>query len=284
MKNQFCVILPAAGRSTRFKGLRHKKQFTLLDDRAVWLHAVSPFLQMDEVKQVILVISPEDREDFGIRFQADAMILGITVVDGGKERCDSIKNAIPFIDPACDYVAVHDAVRPCITQERIREVFRVARHYHAACLAIPVRDTIKRVKGNAKGRSAEKIGSEARLTLENLIPDTNDLEVDSAADDGRILETLNRDGLWYMQTPQVFRRDLFEKVYTESDSTLSKTITDDATLFEKAGIPVYVVEGSSRNIKITTQEDLRLASAILKSLPQQKSKFSHPFADEDKFF
>ena len=268
----FSLILPAAGRSTRFRDLNNKKQFMMMDDRAVWLHAANPFLQLDEVKQIILVVSPEDREDFEIRFGANVTILGITVVDGGRERHDSIKNAISAISPQCDYVAVHDAVRPCVPSTKIQDVFRVAKKTGAACLAIPVTDTLKRVEETPRGGSGRK----EKPSLDNLIPD----EPSAAnAGDGRILETVDRRGLWQMQTPQVFRRDLFEKVYAGLTAENSRDVTDDAMLFERAGIPVYVVEGSARNIKITTREDLSLATAILKSAPRQKTNFFHPFAD-----
>ena len=271
--SHFALILPAAGRSTRFRDLNNKKQFMMMDDRAVWLHAVNPFLQLDEVKQIILAISPEDREDFEIRFRANVTILGITVVDGGAERCDTIRNAIPFIDPACDYVAVHDAVRPCVPVPKILDVFRVAKKTGAACLAIPVTDTLKRVEETPGGAAGRK----EKPSLDNLIPDESSGA--GVFGDGRILETVDRRGLWQMQTPQVFRRDLFEKVYAGLNRENSREATDDAMLFERAGIPVYVVEGSPRNIKITTREDLQLAAAILKSAPRQKSNIFHPFAD-----
>lgn len=270
--SKFCVILPAAGRSTRFRDMHNKKQFMMLDDRAVWLHAAGPFLQHDDVKQVILVISPEDREDFEIRFGANVTVLGVTVVDGGAERCDSIKNAIARIDPACDFVAVHDAVRPCVTAAKIDEVFRVARKTSAACLAIPVSDTLKRVEGTPK--KSKKPGT---ISLDTLLPDDDD--ADPADGGGRIVETVSREGLWQMQTPQVFRRDLFEQVYAALSPAESRAMTDDAMLFERAGIPVYVVEGSPRNIKITTREDLTLAGAILKTSPRPKKNTFHPFAD-----
>ncbi len=270
--SKFCVVLPAAGRSTRFRDMHNKKQFMMLEDRAVWLHAAGPFLQHEDVKQVILVISPEDREDFEIRFGANVTVLGITVVDGGAERSDSIRNAIAHMDTACDFVAVHDAVRPCVTAAKIDEVFRTARKTGAACLAIPVSDTLKRVQGTPK----KSAGGTKTLSLDNLLPEEDE---DAGADGGgRILETVSREGLWQMQTPQVFRRDLFERVYAGLDSGGSRAITDDAMLFERAGIPVFVVEGSARNMKITTRDDLGLAGAILKAAPRAKKSF-HPFAD-----
>ena len=91
---KFAVILPAAGKSSRFKDKHFKKPFASLAGRAVWLHSAEKFLNRDDVKQVILVISPEDREYFQFKFAANAAILGIDVVDGGAERADSVENAL----------------------------------------------------------------------------------------------------------------------------------------------------------------------------------------------
>src|SRR6516225_4910142 len=87
--SKFAVILAAAGKSSRFKDKNYKKPFAPLANRAVWLHSAEKFLGRDDVKQLLLVISPEDREDFNFKFAANAAILGIDVIDGGAERADS---------------------------------------------------------------------------------------------------------------------------------------------------------------------------------------------------
>ena len=91
---KFAVILPAAGKSSRFQDKHYKKPFAPLANRAVWLHSAERFLGRDDVKQLILVISPEDREDFNFKFAANVAILGIDVVEGGAERADSIERAL----------------------------------------------------------------------------------------------------------------------------------------------------------------------------------------------
>src|SRR3954469_24247973 len=115
---QFAVILPAAGRSTRFGDPKQKKIFAELDGRAVWLRAVEPFINREDVAQTIVVIAPEDRELFERRFRASLAFLNIRVIDGGAERSESVARALEVVDPGCEYIAVHDAARPCLTVEQ----------------------------------------------------------------------------------------------------------------------------------------------------------------------
>src|SRR6516165_7395640 len=132
---QFAVILPAAGRSTRFGDPKQKKIFAELDGRAVWLRAVEPFVNRDDVAQTIVVIAPEDRELFERRYRASVAFMAIKVIDGGAERADSVAKALEAVDPACEFIAVHDAARPCLTGELIDAVFAAARTHGAALLA-----------------------------------------------------------------------------------------------------------------------------------------------------
>ena len=240
----FAVILTAAGKSTRFKDQHYKKPFVPLDNRAVWLHSAERFLNRDDVKQLLLVISPEDQEYLEMKFAANIAILGIEVVLGGTERADSVANALARVKPNIDFVAVHDAARPCLANEWIDKVFDAAERSGAAILAIPVNSTLKRV-----------------------------------GQDCTIQETVSREQLWEAQTPQVFRRQLLLDAYA---SRGREPATDDAQLVERLGQPVSVVEGSPINLKITTRDDLRLAAHALKALPKPKILGpAHPFADGD---
>src|SRR3954468_22451213 len=141
---QFAVILPAAGRSTRFGDPKLKKIFAELEGRAVWLRAVEPFINRDDVAQTIVVIAPEDRELFERRFRASVAFMDIRVIDGGAERSESVARALEVVDPSCEFIAVHDAARPCLTAELVDAVFAAAKEQGAALLAIPIADTIKR--------------------------------------------------------------------------------------------------------------------------------------------
>jgi 2-C-methyl-D-erythritol 4-phosphate cytidylyltransferase len=241
---KFAVILPAAGKSSRFRDKNYKKPFAPLSGRAVWLHSAEKFLHRSDVKQLIVVISPEDREQFDFKFSSNVAILGIEVVAGGKERADSIENALARVKPDIDFVAVHDAARPCIADEWITRVFEAAEKSGAAILAIPVGGTLKRVKP-----------------------------------DWKIVETVPRENLWEAQTPQVFRRQLLLDAYAKRQGFVA---TDDAQLVERLGQPVAIVQGSPVNLKITTCEDLKLAEHAMKALPKPKFQGpAHPFADDD---
>ena len=241
---QFAVILAAAGKSSRFHDKNYKKPFAPLANRAVWLHSAERFLARDDVKQLILVISPEDREHFQFKFGANVAILGIDVVEGGQHRADSVAHALARVKPDITHVCVHDAARPCLADQWIDAVFEAATKSGAAILAIPVGGTLKRV-----------------------------------AKDAHVEETVSREGLWEAQTPQVFERQLLLDAHARRGDF---NATDDAQLVERLGQRVTVVTGSPINFKITTREDLRLAEQAIKALP--KPKFTgpgHPFAGDD---
>lgn len=242
---KFAVILPAAGRSSRFGNAKEKKVYAELDGRAVWLRSVEPFVNRDDVAQVLMVIAPEDRELFERRYRSNVAFMAIQVIEGGAERSDSVAKALEAVDPICEYVAIHDAARPCVTAEQIDAVFQAARTHGAALLAMPVSDTLKRVDSSR-----------------------------------RTVETVPRVDLYLAQTPQVFRRELIQAAYAERDR-LGASITDDTQLVEALGHPCQVVESTAMNLKITTASDLRLACAVLHALckPQREGP-SHPFADE----
>lgn len=240
---KFAVILPAAGRSSRFQDQHYKKPFAPLANRAVWLHAADRFINRDDVAQTILVISPDDRADFEFKFASNAAILGIEVVEGGAERCDSVEAALARVMPSADFVCVHDAVRPCLADEWITRIFEAAEKSGAAIFAVPVVGTLKRVGADRK-----------------------------------VQQTVAREGLWEAQTPQVFRRELLLEAYARREGFQA---TDDAQLVERLGHPITIVPGSPINLKITTREDLRLAEHAMKALPRPKLGPLHPFAGED---
>jgi 2-C-methyl-D-erythritol 4-phosphate cytidylyltransferase len=219
--SRFAVILPAAGKSSRFGDAR-KKPFLPLLGRPVWQHAAVRFARRSDVIQLILVLADEDRAHFVQTAPA------VTVAPGGVERFESVANALALVAPEAEFVAIHDAARPCLTDELIDRVFGKAIETGAAMLAVPVADTLKR-----------------------------------ADEAGRVQETVSRRGLWLAQTPQVFRRDWLEAAFA-ARARLGD-ITDDARLVEALGHAVHLVPGSPANLKITTADDLALAEAILRA-------------------
>src|SRR5438105_6816461 len=168
---KFAVLLPAAGRSSRFKD-KEKKPFATLDGRAVWLRTAELFVTRSDVVQCLLVIAPDDLEKFRMRYTANIAFMNVKLVPGGRERWESVGNALAEVAPDVEYIAIHDAVRPCVTTELIDAVFASARTHGAALLASRLTDTVKRVDDKLKVR-----------------------------------ETVDRQALWTAQTPQVFRRE-----------------------------------------------------------------------------
>lgn len=241
---KFAVILPAAGKSTRFNMQKRKKTFVELKGRAVWLRAAELFVNRDDVVQTLVVVSPEDLEWFKEKFAPNLAFMNVDIVTGGAERADSVKNALARVRPEAEFVAVHDAARPLVVAEWIDKVFRAAEETGAAILATPVTSTLKRAGANN--------------TIES---------------------TVSRAGLWAAQTPQVFRRQLLLDAYAKQGNLQA---TDEAQLVEQLGVPITLVEGSPINIKITTNDDFRLAEVALDALPKPKIlRALHPFADEE---
>ena len=242
----FAVLIAAAGKSSRFNDPAYKKPFIKLHQKPVWLHSVERFQKRSDVKQVIIVISPEDEDEFMTKFGANVAVLGLDVALGGKQRSDSVRHGLDKVADQIDFVAIHDAARPCVSEDDIQAVFEQAEKMGAAILATPVTSTLKRVV-------------------------TGD----------QIEETVDRSSLWQGQTPQVFRKEILLEAYRKIGD---QKPTDEAQLIEMTGGKVVIVEGSSLNIKITTRGDLRLAGACLDAAP--KPKFDapiHPFADDNLF-
>ena len=240
---KFAVILPAAGKSTRFRD-KEKKPFAALDGRPVWLRTAELFVSRDDVCQCILVIDPSDEEMVRRKYGANMAFLNISLVHGGSERFESVSNALKIVKDEVDFVAIHDSVRPCVTTELIDKVFQQAVKSGAAILALGMTDSLKR------GSSNEPV------VIEQSLP---------------------RERLWLAQTPQVFSKELLVKAF----KNVPKGATDDSQVVEATGATVSIVVGSSSNIKITTRDDLFLADALLKSRPKPKANVSaHPFADD----
>lgn len=231
--SKFAVILAAAGKSSRFGDPHTKKVFTTINSKPLWMYSAEKFSARDDVGQIVIVISPDDKEVFNEKYAGNAAMLGIQPVLGGAERADSVKNALEVIRQDLEFVAVHDAARPCVSDAWIDGVFDKTRQTGAAILATPCASTLKRVANQT------------------------------------ITDTVSRDGLWLAQTPQAFRTDLLNKAYANHANASSAT--DEASLVEATGHPVAVVEGSPMNIKVTTKPDLKFAELALKALPKPKA-------------
>ncbi|MEC9005530.1 MAG: 2-C-methyl-D-erythritol 4-phosphate cytidylyltransferase [Nitrospirota bacterium] len=227
MADWISAIVPAGGRGVRM-GSDVPKQFLTLGDVPLLVHALQTFESCSIISEIVLVV-PED--DCAYCHDHIVPIYGLKkisrVVGGGRRRQDSVLNGVQVTNPTSDIVVVHDAVRPFVTERMIADVVKAARKHGAAIVAIPLRDTVKRVNF-----------------------------------DGLIEETLSREKLWAAQTPQAFQRDILLRAH-EQGETDGVDATDDAFLVERMGLSVSVVQGSFHNIKVTRPEDLQMGQAIL---------------------
>jgi 2-C-methyl-D-erythritol 4-phosphate cytidylyltransferase len=244
------VIIAAAGKSTRFGAGDKLSQD--LGGRPVLLRTVEAFTRRDEVVSIVVAAPPDDIEGFRARFGPALGFNGASIVEGGRgERWESIERAIRALPDDITHIAVHDGARPCVSQELLSRVFAAAEVAPAVIPGIPVRDTLKRV-------ADEQVTAAADDAIADLI--LGDLGKSSTSG-RRVLETVPRDGLCQIQTPQVFDAALLRRAYASVD--LAGT-PDDASVIERLGEPVLVVEGDARNIKITAEEDLQLVRALMR--------------------
>ncbi len=250
---RIAVIIAAAGGSTRFLasgGLRHKLDEDL-GGKSVLQRAIETFSKADRVEWII-VAGPQDPSDlaaFRQRHGDRLSLMGARLIAGGAHRAQSVANALREVPAEATHVAVHDAARPCTPVTLIEAVFDAARAHGAAIPGIPCGDTLKAVRQT----------DQPALPADD--PVAAILGVDpSAGERLRVVErTVPRDGVWQIQTPQVFEVGLLRRAYAgEIDQA-----TDDASLVERLGEPVAVVRGDPRNLKITTAEDLALARLVL---------------------
>ena len=235
MGKSVAVIICAGGASSRFGGKR-KKPFVDVAGRAVFLRSVELFSSRDDVKQILLAIAPEDEELVNVKWGPNLSFFNVKICFGGAERFDTVEKALELVKETIDLIAVHDAVRCCVTEKWVNAVFTAAAQTGAAILACPIAATIKEAKDNV------------------------------------IIKTVDRAGLYEAQTPQVFEAKLLKKAYENLKNLDKSKISDDSQLIEALGEKVSIVETDSSNIKITHKSDIAIAEAILKTRPKPTPK------------
>jgi len=236
------AIIPAAGLGTRMASAPSPrkpaatKQFADLGGTPVLIHTLRKLLETSEVSEICVALRASEIEGFRARLTQEvhgSERKKIQVVEGGDHRQQSVAHALGAISAADDdIVLIHDAVRPFITPEIIREVIQAAQKYGAAIAGIPAVDTVKQVERTAEG--------------------------------ALITATFPRERVVMAQTPQGFHYRLLRKAFDEASAD-GFIGTDESSLLERSGHPVAVVMGSPRNIKITTPADLDLAEFYLKT-------------------
>jgi 2-C-methyl-D-erythritol 4-phosphate cytidylyltransferase len=238
------VIIPAAGLGTRMapvpsdakaKKAHPAKQFTELGGTPILIHTLRRFAAVDAVSEIWIALRENEIEGFRERLQdeaKDVLAKKIELVTGGEHRQQSVEHALNAVTASADdIVLVHDAVRPFVSPEIIREVIEAAKKYGAAIAGLPAVDTVKQVERTSEGAI--------------------------------IKATIPRQGIVLAQTPQGFRYAVIKKAFDEAaaDGFMG---TDEASLAERSGHEVAVVMGSPKNIKITAPADMELAEFYLR--------------------
>lgn len=222
MTNMYDVIIPAAGMGKRMQANQNKILLTI-NHKSILEHTVQVFQNDDNCRAIHLAAQRDEISTLQSMLTNYSKIDVIT--EGGSERQYSIYNVLKAIEP-CEYVFVHDAARPFVTQDTLNKLYESVQQNHSVIAAVKVKDTIKRIEND------------------------------------QVTETLKRDELWQIQTPQAFEYQLLIDAYNKADADQFLG-TDDASLVERIS-KVHIVESDYDNIKITTPEDMFFAEAILK--------------------
>jgi 2-C-methyl-D-erythritol 4-phosphate cytidylyltransferase len=222
--NHFYTIIVAGGSGKRMGNII-PKQFMLLNGIPVLMHTLNAFYTNEYQPQIILVL-PESEDFFWQQLIEEYQFkIPHQIVYGGTERFHSVKNALSIITNSNSVIAIHDGVRPLVSQKTISNCFQSALAKGNAIAAIPAKDSIRKVKDNQS-------------------------------------KALNRSEIYLVQTPQTF---LFEQLRDAYKQDYSINFTDDASVVEQAGFPIHIENGDEFNFKITFKEDLIIAEALLKS-------------------
>lgn len=227
MGKRILALVPAAGRGRRM-GNAVPKQFLSLAGVPVLVHALRALEAIPLIDGIILTVPESDLEfcqaDLIPRYSLTKVL---QVLPGGIRRQDSVRNGLRAITPETELVVVHDGVRPFPPLDQVEAAIEQAFQCGAVVIAVPMRDTVKRV-----------------------------------GDEGCVTQTVKRDQLWLAQTPQVFRVPILQQAHDHAERD-GMDVTDDAELVEQVGHPVKVVAGRWDNIKVTTPEDLVIGEVIL---------------------
>jgi 2-C-methyl-D-erythritol 4-phosphate cytidylyltransferase len=209
------------------------KQFMRVAGKPVLAHTLSALANLPLISIIFLMVAEERLADaaevvseWGRQRRESRGGPEISITAGGAERADSVYNGLRRLPSECDWVIIHDAVRPFATPRLIKAALEGALKTGACIAAIPSTDTVKRAR------------------------------------DGVVLETLSRDDIWLVQTPQVFRKQIVVNAYQKAISA-GWTGTDDASFIERMGVPVSIVRGEPTNIKLTTPDDFQWAEWFL---------------------
>ncbi len=219
------VIIVAGGSGNRFKS-EIPKQFVELEGKPILMHSINAFYKFQKNMEIIVVL-PEQQIDFWLSLcKNNSFNIEHRIVNGGKTRFESVKNGLDTVQLSQNLIAVHDGVRPLVSQKTIDRCFQKTQASGNAIPAILPVDSIRQV--SAKSSSP-----------------------------------IDRSKLRLIQTPQVFKIDILKKAYNQK---YKESFTDDASVVEAMGYGIELVQGNRKNIKITNNIDLLIAKALVKTL------------------
>lgn len=235
MDPQVAAIIPAAGAGRRFGG-RISKPFVDVQGAPLLVHTLRAFQQSPSIRWIIVVTQPEALARTRQLLKRYRITKALAPCPGGASRSESVAKGFAALPRDAKWVVVHDGARPCVSVRLIEASVRAATRWGAVACGLPAGLTIKAVDGRG----------EVRLTLD-------------------------RDHLWFVQTPQAFRRDWFADALALADHHLEQ-FPDDTAILEAVGFHVRMIPGDPLNLKVTTKDDLMLAEAILMRRNIGKSK------------
>jgi 2-C-methyl-D-erythritol 4-phosphate cytidylyltransferase len=212
-----------AGGSGSRMGSDVPKQFLPLNGKPILMHTIDTFASTTSSIEIILVLPKSQISYWESLCIQHEFTTAHQVVIGGETRFQSVKNGLSHINVIDGLVAIHDGVRPLISKEIIGNTYKAAEKFGSAVAAVPIKDSIRKIEGKQNA-------------------------------------AVERNQFWAIQTPQTFKLGVIKKAY---QTTFNPSFTDDATVIEKDGNSIHLVHGDYKNIKITTQEDLIIASAFL---------------------
>lgn len=219
------AIIAAGGSSSRMNGTN--KLLKEVGGKALLVRTTEAFLNVAQIDQIIIVASKDNIESYKQILDEAECLDKVNIIEGGKNRRESVYNGLIEADKETRIVLIHDAARPLVTEKLITDCIKVSERHGACCAAIPLSDTLKEV-----------------------------------GDKGFVKKTINRENLYRIQTPQAFHYKDILKLHKRAAYRGLK-VTDDAQIAEYFGYHVYIVDSDESNIKVTTPVDLVIANAIL---------------------
>jgi 2-C-methyl-D-erythritol 4-phosphate cytidylyltransferase len=223
------AIVPAAGAGVRFvKKKGRRKPFFIVKDKPILVHTLTALASSKRIKGIVVVVHKDDVKKCSLLIKRFNLKKIYKVIPGGKTRFESVKKGLSCVPGDSDIIFIHDGVRPLIDKKMISDSIKMCARFDAVACGVPVISTVKSVRSD--------------LTIK---------------------ATPDRRSLYMIQTPQVFKKDTISKAYRQAVRDGSR-ITDDAMLVERLGRKIKIVNGSYRNIKVTTPQDLSLAEVLMR--------------------